>query len=266
MWLALFLIVFVLTVVNATSILLQVPEAKRDFAAWEPFVWEATSGAAVLLMVPLVHWAFRHWPLMPPGWAKAGAHLAMTLPFSLGHVALLWLFRWAIYRMSGGFYAWGDDGFGLEFLYEWRKDVLVYALLLILFWIEQRLRQPAPAPVVSEPLLSFRTGGGTVHLRPSDIRLVEAAGNYVEIEVGERRHLVRMTLAAAGEQLGSGFVQVHRSRLVNLQLIRAEKPQPSGDVLLDLIDGTAVMASRRYRDRLPSAAGMQRLGAVIKAS
>lgn len=260
------LIVLVLTIVNATSILLQVPDGERDFATWEPFVWEATSGVAVLLMVPLVHWAFRRWPVMPPSWAAAGAHIAMTLPFSLGHVALLWLFRWAIYRLSGGFYAWGGDGFGLEFLYEWRKDVLVYALLLILFWIEQRLRQPAPEPVISEPLLSFRTGGGTVHLRPSDIRLVEAAGNYVEIEVGERRHLVRLTLAAAAQQLGPGFVQVHRSRLVNRQLIRAEKPQPSGDVLLDLTDGTAVMASRRYRDRLPSAAGTQRLGAAIKAS
>lgn len=255
----LILIVLLLTIVNATSILLQVPPADRDFATWEPFAWEATSGAAVLLLVPMVHWAFHRWPLVPPGWRKACAHLAMTFLFSLGHVALLWLFRWAIYRMSGGHYAWGDDSFGQEFLYEWRKDVLVYALLLIFFWIEQRLRQPPPELLAAEPLLSFRTGGGTLHLRPSDIRLVEAAGNYVEIEVGERRHLVRMTLVAAAELLGPAFVQVHRSRLVNRQLIRAEKPQPSGDVLLDLTDGTAVMASRRYRDRLPSANTVPRL-------
>lgn len=263
-WLALLLILILVTAVNSSSILMQMPSGKRDFEAWEPWVWEASSGIAILMMVPLAHWAFRRWPPLPPSWHKAGAHLATTLIFSVGHVALLWGLRSVVYWLMDGVYAWGGDGLGYEFLFEWRKDVLVYALLLILFWIEQRLRQPAPVAPAPEPLLSFRTGGGTLHLRPSDIRIVEAAGNYVEVESGERRHLVRMTLAAAAEMLGPGFVQVHRSRLVNRELIRAEKPQPSGDVLLDLSDGTAVMASRRYRDRLPSAP--QRLRSVTKAS
>ncbi|WP_199554485.1 LytTR family DNA-binding domain-containing protein [Sandaracinobacteroides hominis] len=249
------LIVTVVTIVNTTSILMQAPEGKRDFEAWEPLVWETSSGIAVLTLVPLIYWAYRRWPPVPPSWRKAAAHLGTTVVFAIGHVALLWSLRSLAYGLMGGNYAWGGDGFGFEFLFEWRNDVLSYCLILMLFWIEQRWRQPAVPAVSQEALLSFRTGGGTVHLRPSEIRLVEAAGNYVEIEAGERRHLVRMTLAAAASELGPGFVQVHRSRLVNRDMIRAEKPQASGDVLLDLSDGTAVMASRRYRDRLPSAAG-----------
>jgi two-component system LytT family response regulator len=62
-----------------------------------------------------------------------------------------------------------------------------------------------------------------------------------------------MTLATAAGLLGPGFAKVHRSRLVNLSLVRAERPQPSGDVQLLLADGSRVMASRRFRDRLPSA-------------
>ncbi len=261
-WMALFAIVIVVNIVNASSILMEVAESDRNFAPWEPFVWEATSGLAVLSMVPLVHWAFRRWPPLPPRWQSLAGHLAVTIGFTLGHIAVMWPLRALIYWLVGGFYEWGGEGYSFEFLYEWRKDVLIYTLIVLLFWGEQRLRQPAPQPVPLEPLLSFRTGGGLLHLRPSEIRLVEAAGNYVEIESGDHRHLVRMTLAAAAEMLGEGFVQVHRSRLVNRSMIRAEKPQPSGDVQLDLTDGTAVMASRRFRERLPSA----RLATVTKAS
>ncbi len=259
---ALFAIVIVVNAVNASSILMEVSASDRNFAPWEPFVWEATSGLAVLSMVPLVHWAYRRWPPFPPRWQLLGGHLLTTIAFTLGHVAVMWPLRALIYRLVGGFYEWGGQGYPFEFLYEWRKDVLIYTLILLLFWGEQRLRQPAPSTVPLEPLLSFRTGGGLLHLRPSEIRLVEAAGNYVEIESGDRRHLVRMTLASTAEMLGDDFVQVHRSRLVNRSMIRAEKPQPSGDVQLDLTDGTAVMASRRFRARLPSAG----LATVTKAS
>jgi DNA-binding LytR/AlgR family response regulator len=249
--------------INTTSVLMEDPPGERDFEAWEPALWEGSSAILLFALVPLVwRWLLR-WPIRPP-WARAAAiHLLLSVPFSLLHVAGMVAIRQLGYALAGGRYDFFHDGVAVTLLYEWRKDLLSYGLLLLILSVIQRLRQKQVPAAPTEPMLSIRTDGAFIHLKPSEVRLVEAAGNYVEFDVGTRRHLVRMTLSAAAAQLGDGFAQVHRSRLVNLSLVRAERPQPSGDVQLLLADGTTVMASRRYRDRLPSARG---LGAVTKAS
>lgn len=256
-WFLLALLVCVNAVVNATSILIEVPEGRRSFGAWEPVLWEASSVPVILALAPLVWKALQRWPLRPPWWRTALVHLALTIPFSIAHVLLMLAIRLLVYSLAGEGYDYFRRGVGTQFFYEWRKDALGYALMLAIFWTFARVRQlRAAPPPSSEPLIGFKASGGTVHLRPSSIRLVVAAGNYVEIEADGQRHLVRMTLAAIADMLGPDFIRIHRSRLVNRNLIRGERPQPSGDVLLDLTDGTALIASRRYRDRLPSA-GLQ---------
>lgn len=255
-WILLALLSLTFFLVNVTSILMEVPAEDRTFDTWEPVLWEGSSMVALLLLAPLVWRGLQRFPIAPP-WGRALlVHLALTLPFSLLHVGLMLLLRMAAYATLGESYGFFDRGVGQVLLYEWRKDVLSYALQLGLFWSYARLNAPRlgpPGPL--EPTLKFRVPGGTVHLRPSTIRLVEAAGNYVEIDADGRRHLVRSTLAAVEASLGPGFVRVHRSRLVNSALIVSERPRPSGDVTLELADGTRLVASRRYRDRLPSATG-----------
>ena len=252
-WLLLALLLSVNAAVNSTSILIEAPEGRRSFEAWEPVLWEGSSVSVILALAPLVWKALRRWPLRPPWWRTALVHLALTVPFSIAHVALMLAIRLLAYWIAGEGYDYFRRGVGTQLVYEWRKDVLGYALMLAIFWTFAKVRQlRAAPPPPGEPLLSFKASGGTVHLRPSSIRLVIAAGNYVEIEADGRLHLVRTTLAAMEELLGPEFIRIHRSRLINRNLIRGERPQPSGDVLLDLTDGTALLASRRYRDRLPS--------------
>lgn len=239
--------------INTTSVLMEDPPGERDFQAWEPALWEGSSAIVLFALVPLVWRWMRRWPVRPP-WLRAGlVHLLLSLPFSLIHVAGMVAIRQLGYRLMGGSYDFFFQGVGVTLLYEWRKDLLSYGLLLLILSVIDRLLRKTPPAAPNEPMISIRTGSAVLHLRPSEIRLVEAAGNYVEFDTDGRRHLVRMTLAAAAEMLGPGFAQVHRSRLVNLSLVRAERPQPSGDVRLELADGSSVMASRRYRDRLPSA-------------
>lgn len=245
--------------VNVTSILMEEAPGTRDFAAWEPVLWEGSSALALLALAPLVWRALLRFPLRRPWWRPLVVHGLVTLPFSLLHVGSMLLLRLAAYGALGLEYRYFDQGVGPVLLYEWRKDALTYALLLGLFWSFARLPALRPHPLQpAAAALSFRVSGGTVHLRPPAIRLVEAAGNYVEIEADGRRHLVRATMAAMEAQLGEGFVRIHRSRLVNRALIVGERPRPSGDVVLDLADGTTLVASRRYRDRLPSLAGLPR--------
>jgi 7-keto-8-aminopelargonate synthetase-like enzyme len=51
------------------------------------------------------------------------------------------------------------------------------------------------------------------------------------------------------------FVRIHRSRIVNLDRVQELHPWSHGDVQLVLADGTRLMLSRRYRDRLPALGG-----------
>jgi hypothetical protein len=79
---------------------------------------------------------------------------------------------------------------------------------------------------------------------------VRAAGNYVEIRIGGRSTLKRMTMAQAEQALaGKAFVRIHRSMLVNRQRIagldRCDRPRH-----LKLTDGSTVRVGEAYRANL----------------
>jgi hypothetical protein len=253
LWLLSALPLALVALVNTTSVLMEDPPGERDFDVWEPALWEGSSAVVMFALVPLVWRWLQRWPIRPPWVRPALVHLALSAAFSLLHVAGMVAIRQVGYWLAGSRYDFFGEGVWITLLYEWRKDLISYGLLLLILSVIVHLRQRQPEAATPEALISIRVDGTLLHLKPSEIRVVEAAGNYVEFDVGGRRHLVRMTLAAAAASLGPGFAQVHRSRLVNLSLVRAERLQPSGDVQLLLADGTIVTASRRFRDRLPSA-------------
>jgi len=104
--------------------------------------------------------------------------------------------------------------------------------------MENSARAPAQGPATSE-------------LPPADyIDWVRAAGNYVEIRVGGRSVLRRMTMAQAEQALaGKAFVRVHRSMLLNRARIagldRDERPRH-----VRLTDGSVVKVGEAYRANL----------------
>ena len=79
-------------------------------------------------------------------------------------------------------------------------------------------------------------------VRKSDVTLIRSAGNYCEIHARGRAHLVRVTLKTVAERLaGDGFVQVHRTAIVNVQHLRAVTPSStSNKVNVHLQDGLQV--------------------------
>ncbi|MGN6376775.1 MAG: LytR/AlgR family response regulator transcription factor, partial [Sphingomonas sp.] len=116
-----------------------------------------------------------------------------------------------------------------------------------------RAATPAVAPSAT-PMLPVPDGAVTHSVPLDEIESVTAAANYVEIAWGDRRLLHRATLAALEEQLGDGFVRIHRSRLVRRAAVRRIEGDKSGDFTVELASGAQLRGSRRYRDRLhPSA-------------
>ncbi len=124
----------------------------------------------------------------------------------------------------------------------------------------QRWRQrggaAASRPVSGQLLIADR---GRTHVVPvAEIGWLEAADNYVVVHAGARAPLLRRTLAALVQDLGSGFVRVQRGAAVAHAHVQAVQVREKGDALLILRDGSSVPCSRNYRASL-----MARLAGLV---
>lgn len=111
-------------------------------------------------------------------------------------------------------------------------------------------RAEAPQEPAQSAVL-VRTDACVLRIPLDDIDWIEAAGNYVTLNVGPRSHLVRETLAAfEGRLPPDRFARVHRTIIVNVARIVAFEPTPSGDFDVTLRAGPRIRMSRTYRSRI----------------
>lgn len=109
------------------------------------------------------------------------------------------------------------------------------------------------APGSDDESIAVELGGVTRFVKRSDVRYVEAHGDYARLVTDEGRHLVRVSLAHLEEQWAdAGFVRIHRRWLVSLAAIDEVR---SDGGRMSLRVGEAVLpVSRRHtrelRDRL----------------
>jgi len=229
----------------------------------ETWVNAATSHAAILLLAPLFPLLLDRFPIPGDDWLRAlPGHALGLLTFSALHVSLMLAARRLLFPGLVGFPYPVNLLAPAQFLYELRKDTFTYALLLVGFVtmrsVERHRRESESALRTArrDRRLTLRTGASAVVVDAGEIGWARAAGNYVEVEVGGRTHLARMTLKRLEELLlaaGSRHLRVHRSYLVRLDAVRRVTPTGDGDVRLTLADGTVAPGSRRYRDRLLAA-------------
>ena len=261
-WLAAYAAIAVATVVIGTVNVLSVLDERswvgRPIDWWQPAIWEGTSGLVLLSLAWFPGMAIERFPLAGPKLPRnLAVHAALTLPFSLVHVASMVVLREGAYAIAGEVYDFG----GWEALvYEYRKDVISYALYAGVFWLAARLigtprRDEPPAP--HEPSLLIDEGQRLLRVVPAEVLAARSSGNYVEYLLADgRRPLMRTTLSSAEAELsGRGFVRTHRSWLVNARHVSAIEAEGSGDYGLTLSDGTQVPLSRRYRQALEALRG-----------
>ncbi len=96
--------------------------------------------------------------------------------------------------------------------------------------------------------------GHILPLTTSDIERLEAEADYVAIVCGGRRYLVHLPLSELEQRLDpERFVRIHRGHIVNLDHVAAFRPQADSRLLVEMHDGTRLMASRtrsrELRDR-----------------
>jgi two-component system LytT family response regulator len=123
--------------------------------------------------------------------------------------------------------------------------------------LEERVRRllaqlPDRSSAVQQVLVRGRDRAFFVPVR--DIDRITAAGNYVEVHVGGKVHLLRESLSSFIAPLGATeFLRVHRSHVVRLGFIAELRPMFHGDYELVLRDGQTLPLSRRYKALLPEA-------------
>ena len=217
--------------------------------AWQiPTIWESTSGLGFLISAPIVYAATRLAPPTHGGWVRfALVHAPATVIFSVAHVSAMWLARIAIFA------ARGHRAGRPDFIYEYRKDLFAYLILLGLLWMAREIeRRNAPPAANPSAIFEIRDGAKVIRAPVADILAVSSAGNYVEVLLADgRRPLMRSTLAAAEAALGpQGFVRTHRSWLVNADKVRELEAAGSGDFTLRLEGGAEAPLSRRFPEAL----------------
>lgn len=109
---------------------------------------------------------------------------------------------------------------------------------------EHREEEPA-APGEDDETIPVELGGVTRFVRRSEIRWVQAQGDYARLHTPTGSHLVRIPLATLEERWAeAGFVRIHRSTLVSTRHI--SEIHNDGGRCTVLVDGTELQVSRRH--------------------
>lgn len=256
LWLALGLFVFlaIQSIANVESSLDDMAKLGLEESRAHVWTWQLSSVAVWLALMPVVAWLVAH--VRPPRFSwpvTVLLHALATLPVSIVHVAAMVTIRKLVYAAGGESY---DFGGLAEWFYEYRKDAASYLLAVAyIAYAQWLLTRPAPAtPATAEARMLLVPDGNVTHRVPvAEIGWAAAAGNYVEIAWGPRTLLHRATLAGVESALGSGFVRIHRGRLVRRDAVRSIETDRSGDFIVTLADGATLRGSRRYRSGLEGA-------------
>ena len=113
----------------------------------------------------------------------------------------------------------------------------------------QRLSRPARAK------LAIKVKGKVLIINPADIMTVQAEGNYVLMQRALGSYLLRESISAVAEKLRPyGFIQIHRSVLVNSAFVEEVTPYLTGDYGLRMKGGAEFTVTRTYKKNLKSLA------------
>src|ERR671921_421984 len=115
----------------------------------------------------------------------------------------------------------------------------------------EELSDGGDAPLANrfEKMINIKDQGQIFRVDVDTIERIDAAGDYMCIQTGDNTLILRETMKDLEKRLDPRrFQRVHRSTIVNLDLVRQVKPHTNGECFLVLDSGAQVKVSRSYRD------------------
>lgn len=110
-------------------------------------------------------------------------------------------------------------------------------------------RETPPSAAEDDETIAVELGGVTRFVSRSEIRWVQAQGDYARLHTPTGSHLVRIPLATLEEQWAdAGFVRIHRSTLVSTRHI--SEIHTDGGRCTVIVDDTELQVSRRHTRHL----------------
>ncbi len=258
LWTAAF--IFAGMTVTILSAATELQRANSAFPVGKVVLYEITGFLSFLAMFPLIAWLVTRSTPGQHSWRQViPVHLAASLGVVILHVSLFVLLRKALVPVFFGEPYFFTDNLARDFIYEYRKSVLAYGIVLFAITfgreLEQKRRELAAAreDAKKSHRLTLKCGGRSIFVDASDVIWAKSASNYVEVKTPGAEHLARATLASIERQLGdagANAVRVHRSWIVNADYISRIEPTGEGDLKIEMKDGATVPGSRRYRGNL----------------
>lgn len=98
---------------------------------------------------------------------------------------------------------------------------------------------------------AIKTSGKITLVKAADIMYVKSSGNYLELFTKAQKHLIRMTIGEAENELNPAeFIRIHRSYIVRKTHIKELQTYFNGEFIVILHDGDALKVSRSFRHNL----------------
>ena len=133
-----------------------------------------------------------------------------------------------------------------------REQNRLYALLEDYAYLRQHYQAtafPPPAPYLNRFVVKQK--GRIFFLKPEEVFWIAAAGDYVELHTPEKRFLIYDTIRSLEARLDpSHFLRIHRSTIVNLDVVSSWEPYYNGVYFLYLINGKQLKSGRTYAEAI----------------
>ncbi len=142
-----------------------------------------------------------------------------------------------------------------------RAERLAEAVRRVVQAAQTNAAAPEPAGEPDDETIAVELGGVTRFVQRSQVRYVEAHGDYARLHTATTSHLVRVPLTVLEERWGgAGFVRIHRSTLVALPHV--DEIRIDGGRCCVRLGERVLQVSRRHtkelRDRVIRAASLAR--------
>lgn len=112
-------------------------------------------------------------------------------------------------------------------------------------------RRPRMPHRSQDPRIAIKVKGRILFINPDEVVAVQAEGNYVLIHRAADSYSLRESISSVEEKLRPfGFIQIHRSVLVNTAFVEEIKPCLTGEYSLRMKDGKEYTVTRTYKKNL----------------
>ncbi len=99
--------------------------------------------------------------------------------------------------------------------------------------------------------IAIKADGRILFIDPDDLVSAHAEGNYVLLQADSRSHLLRASISSIAKKLRPyGFLQIHRSVLVNASFVEEIQALPTGEYTLRIKGGKKYTVTRTYKSNL----------------